>query len=173
MLWGLSQCFLSIQWQSVVSSVVWTSTFSKSKRFGLIGVFLIGSTIPLNLSDLFIFGCWTSVKRSLSSQSFHWHKLIKRRASDFRFHSSFIVMIFSRRFVFDRQLILLHESAKLQHPSNKVPLVLLNISLPALLFQTPPLFHALIKETERRRMKKGVIKMRSDSRFQPFVMNIA
>jgi len=57
-------------------------------------------------------------------------------------------MTFSSRFVFDRQLILLRESAKLQQPFNKVPLVLLNISLPALLFQTPPHFHALIKETE-------------------------
>lgn len=98
---------------------------------------------------------------------------LKQSTLDIHFHSSFIVMIFSSQFVFDSQLISLRESAKQQRPFNKVPLVLLNISLPALLFHTPPLFHVLIKETECRRMKERVIKMRSDGRFQPFVMNIS
>ncbi len=135
-------------------------------------IFIFGWAIPLNPNGLLTFSRWTFVKRSRSSQSSQCLNSLKRSALDFHFHRGFLVIIFSCRFVFDRQLILLRESAKLQQPFNKVPLVLLNISLPALLFHMPPLFHALIKETEHERMKERVIKMRSESRFQPFVMNI-
>ncbi len=178
--------FSSIHWKSMVSRVGWTSVFFKTFLWNTLlcsteesleqhecnRIFIFGWAIPLNPNGLLTFSRWTFVKRSRSSQSSQCLNSLKRSALDFHFHRGFLVIIFSCRFVFDRQLILLRESAKLQQPFNKVPLVLLNISLPALLFHMPPLFHALIKETEHERMKERVIKMRSESRFQPFVMNI-
>ncbi len=135
-------------------------------------IFIFGWAIPLNPNGLLTFSRWTFVKRSLSSQSSQCHKLIETVHFRLSFPQWFPCDdIFQPICVWSSADIVMWVS-KTASPFNKVPLVLLNISLPALLFHTPPLFHALIKETEHGRMKERIIKMRSDSRFQPFVMNI-